>query len=149
MFCLVVEKTVLGLLACESLVLDLFWAYRRWKPRLEHPIGFVVYDMPSQHASHVETVYCDLCPKGPNWKLLWLGTIFIFLNDHITSYIVKKQDNNLLFCRWQGVEKFVPVHYLDTLPSADWEVFSVNGDTYLVYANAKNNISQMYKVKLS
>ena len=49
--------------------------------------------------------------------------------------------------RWQGVEKFVPVHYLDTLPSADWEVFTVGGDTYLVYANAKESISQLLKVK--
>ena len=49
--------------------------------------------------------------------------------------------------RWQGVEKFVPVHYLDTFPSADWEVFNMDGDIYLVYANAKNNISQMFKVK--
>ena len=49
--------------------------------------------------------------------------------------------------RWQGVEKFVPVHYLDTLPCADWEVFTVGGDTYLVYANAKESISQLLKVK--
>jgi hypothetical protein len=50
--------------------------------------------------------------------------------------------------RWQGVEKFVPVHYLDSLPSADWEVFVDEGTTYLVYANANDNISQVYKVKL-
>ncbi len=41
----------------------------------------------------------------------------------------------------------MPVHYLDTLPSADWEVFDVDGDTYLVYANAKDSISQLLKVK--
>ena len=50
--------------------------------------------------------------------------------------------------RWQGVEKFVPVHYLDTLPSADWECFHVSGDIFIVYANAKGTISQVFQLKL-
>lgn len=50
--------------------------------------------------------------------------------------------------RWQGVEKFVPVHYMETLPSSDWETFTVEGDVYLVYANDKEAISQVLKVKM-
>ena len=49
--------------------------------------------------------------------------------------------------RWQGLEKFMPVHWLDILPSADFEVLTVGEDTYLAYANAKNGISQVLKVK--
>ena len=62
--------------------------------------------------------------------------------------LARKARTHSVVYRWQGVEKFVPVHYLDTFPSADWETFSVDGNTYLVYANAKNNISQMYRVKV-
>ena len=58
-------------------------------------------------------------------------------SDHLTSVIY----------RWQGVEKFVPKHHLNTHSSADWETFTVDGQIYLVYANAKDNISQVLKVK--
>lgn len=50
--------------------------------------------------------------------------------------------------RWQGVEKFVPTHQMHSLPSADWETFTDDGNTYLVYANAVDNLFQVYRVKL-
>ncbi|KAK2190481.1 hypothetical protein NP493_78g01029 [Ridgeia piscesae] len=61
---------------------------------------------------------------------------------------VEPTNTRSVIYRWQGVEKFVPVHYLDTLPSADWECFHVGGSVFLVYANAKGTISQVYQVKL-
>ena len=59
-----------------------------------------------------------------------------------------RSNTSSVIYRWQGVEKFVPVHYLDTLPSADWECFHVSGDIFMVYANAKGTISQVFQVKL-
>ena len=51
--------------------------------------------------------------------------------------------------RWQGLDRFVPVHKLRTLPSADWEVFTENNDVYLIYANAKDTTSHVVKVKFT
>ena len=49
--------------------------------------------------------------------------------------------------RWQGVEKFVPKHYLETYSSADLETFTADGQQYLVYANPKESVSQVYHIK--
>ncbi len=65
----------------------------------------------------------------------------------VGNEVISAKSTNAIY-RWQGVEKFVPVHQLFTLPSADWETFQVGETTYLVYANAEDNISQVYRVKL-
>lgn len=51
--------------------------------------------------------------------------------------------------RYQGVDQFVPVHALNTLPNADFDVFTDDNDddVYLVYAGAKGPTSQVLKVK--
>jgi len=51
--------------------------------------------------------------------------------------------------RWQGAEKFVLVHRLNTPPATDWETFTTRtGDVYLVCANAVAGVSQLFKVKM-
>ena len=57
------------------------------------------------------------------------------------------RDRSVLY-RWQGVDKFVPVHHLATRPCADWETFQMNGETFIVYAGTTDNISQIFKAKL-
>ena len=49
--------------------------------------------------------------------------------------------------QWRGVEKFVPVHRLPTMPCADWETFEIGGQTYIIYANSEDNLSQIFKAK--
>ncbi|BFZ21725.1 hypothetical protein BsWGS_24764 [Bradybaena similaris] len=49
--------------------------------------------------------------------------------------------------RWQGLDKFVPIHYLHTLPNTDFEVIKDGPDIYLIYANAKNANSEVLRVK--
>ncbi|KAL8587413.1 hypothetical protein ACOMHN_062146 [Nucella lapillus] len=49
--------------------------------------------------------------------------------------------------RWQGMDGFVPVHYLATLPNADFDVFTDHDDVFLVYAGAKSSVSEVLKVK--
>ena len=51
--------------------------------------------------------------------------------------------------RWQGAEKFVPVHRLNTPPARDWETFTTDsGNVYLVCANGVAGVSQLFKVKM-
>ncbi|XP_076452166.1 thrombospondin-type laminin G domain and EAR repeat-containing protein-like [Babylonia areolata] len=49
--------------------------------------------------------------------------------------------------RWQGMDRFVPVHHMVTLPNADFDVFTDQDDVYLVYASAKSPVSEVLKVK--
>ena len=95
-----------------------------------------------------------LCFSAIDWEFFEVG------EDHFLVVSNAQHDGSEEFAgrplattrsviyRWQGVEKFVPVHYLNTLPSADWESFTVAGEIYLVYANANDNVSQVYKIKM-
>ncbi|KAK7501367.1 hypothetical protein BaRGS_00007492 [Batillaria attramentaria] len=49
--------------------------------------------------------------------------------------------------RWQGMDRFVPVHYMVTRPNADFDIFTDSENIYLVYANAKSSVSEVLKVK--
>ena len=49
--------------------------------------------------------------------------------------------------RWQGMDQFVPVHRMVTLPNTDFDVFTDKEDIYLVYAGAKSPTSEVLKVK--
>lgn len=60
----------------------------------------------------------------------------------------QKDNNHSVLYRWQGIDKFVPVHYLATKPSTDWETFHMNGETFIIYSNAKDTVSQVLKAKL-
>jgi len=51
--------------------------------------------------------------------------------------------------RWQGVEKFVPVHGIDCPAATDWETFTTTrGEVFLVCANGAAGVSQLFKVKM-
>ena len=49
--------------------------------------------------------------------------------------------------RWQGMDQFVPVHKMATLPNTDWEVFREGSNVYFIYSNAKGRTSQVLKAK--
>ncbi|KAI8487818.1 hypothetical protein Bbelb_345560 [Branchiostoma belcheri] len=49
----------------------------------------------------------------------------------------ESNDVDSVVYRWQGVEKFKPVHNIPTTSCADWEFFQMHGESFLVYANAK------------
>lgn len=63
------------------------------------------------------------------------------------QYAEDEENHNSLIYRWQGMDKFVLVHKMATLPSADWEVFQDGDDMYMIYANPKGKISQVLKMK--
>ncbi|KAM3870975.1 thrombospondin-type laminin G domain and EAR repeat-containing protein [Diretmus argenteus] len=54
--------------------------------------------------------------------------------------------NSVLY-RWQGYEGFVPVHWLPTIGCSDWEFFSSQGESYLIYSSAKAPLSKVFKLK--
>ena len=82
-----------------------------------------------------------------DWEAFKVGGDFYLAVSNAQQQTGSPRRDKSVIYRWQGVEKFVAVHNLDTLPSADWETFTVSGEMYLVYANAQDNISQVFKVK--
>ena len=94
----------------------------------------------------VFTLYVT-CFSAIDWEYLAIG------NDH---YLIVSNAQNggsaerlkSVIYRWQGVEQFVPIHSLTTLPNADYDVFFADSETFLVYAGAKSPISEVLKLKL-
>ncbi|XP_067844326.1 thrombospondin-type laminin G domain and EAR repeat-containing protein [Heptranchias perlo] len=54
---------------------------------------------------------------------------------------------NSVIYRWQGYERFVPVHQLPTYGCTDWEQFNTAEGSYLIYSSAKERISKVLKLK--
>uniref|UniRef100_A0A3P8UD37 Thrombospondin type laminin G domain and EAR repeats n=1 Tax=Cynoglossus semilaevis TaxID=244447 RepID=A0A3P8UD37_CYNSE len=49
--------------------------------------------------------------------------------------------------RWQGYEGFVPVHNLPTFGCRDWEHFSTDQNSFLIYSSATSRLSKVFKLK--
>uniref|UniRef100_A0A3Q4I266 Thrombospondin-type laminin G domain and EAR repeats b n=1 Tax=Neolamprologus brichardi TaxID=32507 RepID=A0A3Q4I266_NEOBR len=49
--------------------------------------------------------------------------------------------------RWQGYEGFVPVHSLPTFGCRDWEDFSTDEGSFLIYSSAKSRLSKVFKLR--
>ena len=87
-----------------------------------------------------------LCGSAIDWEYVKIG------DDH---YLIVSNAQNggfgdrlkSVIYRWQGVDRFVPVHRMVTLPNADFDVFVDHDDIYFVYANAKSPTSEVLKVK--
>ncbi|ELU02095.1 hypothetical protein CAPTEDRAFT_42858, partial [Capitella teleta] len=82
-----------------------------------------------------------------DWEHFRVGDDHYLIASNSRRGLSSSAGSSSVIYRWQGVEKFVEKHRLDSLPSSDWETFTENGETFLVYANAENSISQVYKVK--
>ncbi|MED6267720.1 hypothetical protein CHARACLAT_014949 [Characodon lateralis] len=63
------------------------------------------------------------------------------------SYNGESYSLNSILYRWQGYEGFVPVHWLPTIGCSDWEFFSSNGESFLIYSSAKAALSKVFKLK--
>ncbi|XP_078620762.1 thrombospondin-type laminin G domain and EAR repeat-containing protein-like [Branchiostoma floridae x Branchiostoma japonicum] len=59
----------------------------------------------------------------------------------------ESNDVDSVVYRWQGVEKFKPVHNIPTTSCADWEFFQMHGESFLVYANAKGRVSKVLRIR--
>lgn len=81
-----------------------------------------------------------------DWEFFSLGEEHFLVVAN--SYNGDSYSLNSVLYRWQGYEGFVPVHWLPTIGCSDWEFFSVNGESYLIYSSAKVPLSKVFKLKL-
>uniref|UniRef100_A0A146ZKE6 Thrombospondin type laminin G domain and EAR repeats n=1 Tax=Fundulus heteroclitus TaxID=8078 RepID=A0A146ZKE6_FUNHE len=80
-----------------------------------------------------------------DWEFFRLGEEYFLVVAN--SYNGESYSLNSILYRWQGYEGFVPVHWLPTIGCSDWEFFSSNGDSFLIYSSAKAPLSKVFKLK--
>ncbi|XP_041374833.1 thrombospondin-type laminin G domain and EAR repeat-containing protein-like [Gigantopelta aegis] len=83
-----------------------------------------------------------------DWEYFTVGGDHFLIVSNAQNGGADRQLHSVVY-RWQGLDKFVPVHNLITLPTADWETFTVNDDVFLICANAKDTTSKVVKVKFT
>ncbi|KAF3701055.1 Thrombospondin-type laminin G domain and EAR repeat-containing protein [Channa argus] len=81
-----------------------------------------------------------------DWEFFSLGEEHFLVVAN--SFNGESYSLNSILYRWQGYEGFVPVHWLPTIGCSDWEFFSSNGESYLIYSSAKAPLSKVFKLKL-
>ncbi|XP_034043148.1 thrombospondin-type laminin G domain and EAR repeat-containing protein-like [Thalassophryne amazonica] len=80
-----------------------------------------------------------------DWEFFTIGEqkFLVVANSHDgSSYSL-----NSVVYRWQGYEGFVPVHILPTFGCRDWEHFSTDEGSFLVYSSATSRLSKVFKLK--
>ncbi|XP_028995913.1 thrombospondin-type laminin G domain and EAR repeat-containing protein-like [Betta splendens] len=80
-----------------------------------------------------------------DWEFFSLGEEHFLVVAN--SFNGESYSLNSILYRWQGYEGFVPVHWLPTIGCSDWEFFSSNGESYLIYSSAKVPLSKVFKLK--
>ncbi|CAB1424076.1 unnamed protein product [Pleuronectes platessa] len=63
------------------------------------------------------------------------------------SYDGSSHSLNSVVYRWQGYEGFVPVHSLPTFGCRDWEHFSTDEGSFLIYSSATTRLSKVFKLR--
>ncbi|XP_042081322.1 thrombospondin-type laminin G domain and EAR repeat-containing protein [Haplochromis burtoni] len=80
-----------------------------------------------------------------DWEFFTIGDekFLVVANSHDGgSYSL-----NSVVYRWQGYEGFVPVHSLPTFGCRDWEDFSTDEGSFLIYSSAKSRLSKVFKLR--
>ncbi|XP_026194798.1 thrombospondin-type laminin G domain and EAR repeat-containing protein-like isoform X2 [Anabas testudineus] len=80
-----------------------------------------------------------------DWEFFSLGEEHFLVVAN--SFNGESYSLNSILYRWQGYEGFVPVHWLPTIGCSDWEFFSSQGESYLIYSSAKVPLSKVFKLK--
>ncbi|XP_068185867.1 thrombospondin-type laminin G domain and EAR repeat-containing protein [Antennarius striatus] len=86
-----------------------------------------------------------LTHSAVDWEFFTVGEekFLVVANSHDgSSYSL-----NSVVYRWQGYEGFVPVHSLPTFGCRDWEHFSADGGSFLVYSSATSRLSKVFKLR--
>ncbi|KAM6954974.1 thrombospondin-type laminin G domain and EAR repeat-containing protein-like [Lycodopsis pacificus] len=86
-----------------------------------------------------------LTHSAVDWEFFTIGEekFLVVANSHDgSSYTL-----NSVVYRWQGYEGFVPVHSLPTFGCRDWEYFSTDEGSFLVYSSATSRLSKVFKLR--
>ncbi|XP_069107591.1 thrombospondin-type laminin G domain and EAR repeat-containing protein-like [Argopecten irradians] len=81
-----------------------------------------------------------------DWEFFTVGDDNFLLVSNAQNGGEERELKSTMY-RWQGLDGFVPVHVMTTLPNSDWEVFTDGDDTYFIYTNAKGRNSQILKAR--
>ncbi|KAM9343936.1 thrombospondin-type laminin G domain and EAR repeat-containing protein [Pholidichthys leucotaenia] len=63
------------------------------------------------------------------------------------SYDGSSYSLNSIIYKWRGYEGFVQVHSIPTFGGRDWEHFSFDGRSFLVYSSATSPLSKVFRLK--
>ncbi|XP_056245637.1 thrombospondin-type laminin G domain and EAR repeat-containing protein-like [Seriola aureovittata] len=86
-----------------------------------------------------------LTHSAVDWEFFTIGDekFLVVANSYDgTSYSL-----NSVVYRWQGYEGFVPVHSLPTFGCRDWEHFSTDEGSFLIYSSATSRLSKVFRLK--
>ncbi|KAM7407991.1 hypothetical protein PAMA_003635 [Pampus argenteus] len=86
-----------------------------------------------------------LTHSAVDWEFFTVGEekFLVVANSHDgSSYSL-----NSVIYRWQGYEGFVPVHSLPTFGCRDWEHFSTDEGSFLIYSSATSRLSKVFKLR--
>ncbi|KAF3694317.1 Thrombospondin-type laminin G domain and EAR repeat-containing protein [Channa argus] len=86
-----------------------------------------------------------LTHSAVDWEFFTVGDekFLVVANSHDgSSYSL-----NSVVYRWQGYEGFVPVHSLPTFGCRDWEHFSTDKGSFLIYSSATSRLSKVFKLR--
>ncbi|XP_034550291.1 thrombospondin-type laminin G domain and EAR repeat-containing protein-like isoform X2 [Notolabrus celidotus] len=86
-----------------------------------------------------------LTHSAVDWEFFTIGDekFLVVANSHDgSSYSL-----NSVVYRWQGYEGFVPVHSLPTFGCRDWEYFSTEEGSFLVYSSATSRLSKVFRLR--
>ncbi|KAJ3591986.1 hypothetical protein NHX12_007116 [Muraenolepis orangiensis] len=109
-----------------------------------YSLNSTIYEL--NRLTHTFIRFQDLLTHSAvDWEFFSVGEerFLVVANSHDgASYAL-----NSVVYRWQGYEGFVPVHSLPTLGCRDWEFFSTNSSSYLVYSSATSRLSKVFRLK--
>ncbi|MEQ2222516.1 hypothetical protein ILYODFUR_027144 [Ilyodon furcidens] len=80
-----------------------------------------------------------------DWEFFTIGDekFLVVANSHDgSSYSL-----NSVVYRWQGYEGFVPVHSLPTFGCRDWEHFTTDQGSFLIYSSATSRLSKVFRLR--
>uniref|UniRef100_A0A3Q3JXF8 Thrombospondin-like N-terminal domain-containing protein n=1 Tax=Monopterus albus TaxID=43700 RepID=A0A3Q3JXF8_MONAL len=86
-----------------------------------------------------------LTHSAVDWEFFTIGeeSFLVVANSHDGNLY----SLNSVVYRWQGYEGFVPVHSLLTFGCRDWEHFSTDEGSFLIYSSATSRLSKVFKLK--
>ncbi|KAG7283079.1 hypothetical protein CRUP_012972, partial [Coryphaenoides rupestris] len=109
-----------------------------------YSLNSTIYEL--NRLTHTFIRFQDLLTHSAvDWEFFKVGDerFLVVANSHDGSAYAL----NSVIYRWQGYEGFVPVHSLPTFGCRDWEFFSADSSSYLVYSSATSRLSKVFRLK--